>query len=253
MCRRNSSPSPLPSCAPRISPGMSATVGDELQLQAQAALPARPPLFELGRGLVLRRGEPGVAASALAASGDGEGLFRLRQVPERQAGFLIDDDRAGRHANDGVGAVGAVLFLGLAPPAVAAAELRLGDQVQEGAQIRVRRDDHVPAVAAVAAVRPAAGDVFLPPEAHASVPSVAPPDADCGLVDEPHGTPVPLNAGWLSARSNSNGCLPRGGSSRSDAVPGWQGAERWAGQSARTLTRLPEANSTTPATLANSV
>src|SRR5262249_47460319 len=49
-----------------------------------------------------------------------------------------------------------------------------------------RLHDHAPALAAVAAVRPAELDEFLAPERHAAVPAIARADVHLGFIEEFH-------------------------------------------------------------------
>ena len=73
------------------------------------------------------------------------------------------------------------------PPAVLAPacdEPRPVVEVEERGEVLVRDEDHIPSPAAVAAVRTAPRDVFLPAETHAAVPAVARLDQDLDLVYE---------------------------------------------------------------------
>ena len=61
--------------------------------------------------------------------------------------------------------------------------------VDQGVELGIDPRDDVAAVAAVAAVRAAARDVLLPPEADAAVAAVAALHVDLGLIEEAHDAP----------------------------------------------------------------
>ena len=128
----------------------------------------------------------GVSLAADAAPGHDEGLPVPGQVGQDLAGVGVLHDRADRDGDHDVlrAAAGSVAALaGTAP---------LGDvvllvlQVQQGPAAAHGPEDHIPALAAVAAVRPATGHEFLPPEADAALAAVTRLDVDFRFVDEFH-------------------------------------------------------------------
>jgi hypothetical protein len=65
--------------------------------------------------------------------------------------------------------------------------LLLIPQVEQCGELRIGHRDYVAAVAAIAAVRPAARDKLFTPKADAAAPSIAGFDFDRGFVNELHG------------------------------------------------------------------
>jgi hypothetical protein len=80
------------------------------------------------------------------------------------------------------GTGGAVTVRALAVATALAAEMTLPLEVSEVAQIGVSYEDDVAALAAVAAVRPALGDVFLAAKADRAVAAATALDRDAGPV-----------------------------------------------------------------------
>jgi hypothetical protein len=64
--------------------------------------------------------------------------------------------------------------------------LLLITQIQEGCKLRVGFHDHVTAMTAVTAARPAPGHELFAPKSHAATAAVAGNDANFGFVDELH-------------------------------------------------------------------
>ena len=115
-----------------------------------------------------------------------DSLARRGQVFQHVAVLGVDDDRAGRHADDevlGTAAVAvraAAVLAALGPPVLAMRERR------QAVDARLGHHDDAAAVAAVAAVRPAARHVLLAAKAHAAVAAPAGFDFDGDAIDE-HG------------------------------------------------------------------
>ena len=116
--------------------------------------------------------------------------------------LVVEDHRAGRDEDDQIVRTRAVALRAaarlarLGPPMLAMHERR------QTVDARLGDDDHAAAVAAVAAVRPAARDVLLAPEADAPVAPVAGLDFDGDAVDE-HGR-VRVRSG--SRKTTKKGC-----------------------------------------------
>ena len=103
-----------------------------------------------------------------AARGDDDLLAGAVEVAQDVAAVAVVDDRAGRHGDDEVFGLAAVAVARLALAAGVGAPVLAVDDVGEAVAAGDGADDHVAAVAAVAAVRPALGDVLLAPEATAA-------------------------------------------------------------------------------------
>ncbi len=163
-----------------------ADVGDQLQLERDAARLGFAAGGVLAGGLVGGAFEAGVSLAAASAAGGDDALARRGQVFEDVAVNRVADDGAGWDAEEEVFgaaavAVGAAAVLAaLGAPAFAMGEG--GEAVDAG----LGHQDDAAAVAAVAAVGPAAGDVLLAAEAHAAVAATAGFDIDCHAIDE-HG------------------------------------------------------------------
>ena len=128
-----------------------------------------------------------VAEAAIAALRQHCALADRGEIGEQRLAVLLVDLRAGRHLEHDVGAVGAVAVLAHAVAAALGLEMLLVAVVDQRVEAVDRQRDHVAALAAVAAVRPAELDEFLAPERHAAVAAVAGADIDLGLVEEFHG------------------------------------------------------------------
>src|SRR5258706_247994 len=159
-------------------------VGQELQLEVDPPLLARPPQVGAARGAIGRGGEAGIAAPAAGSAGDLEPLPGLGEVAQRQAAVPLGDRGAERHAQDGVEAARALLVGAFAVLPALGGVVTLVVEVQQGGDGWIRLEDHAAAVPAVTPVGAAARHVLLTPEADAARPAVATPDEDVDLVDE---------------------------------------------------------------------
>ena len=144
-------------------------------------------LLGKGRGATNRGDEVDVPAAAVAAGRHDDALPGLRQVGELVEGFLrlgvkLADNGPQRDAEHEVRAIGTVATRTLAVRAALGPEVVLIAVVDKGGQLRVRHNDDVAAVAAVAAVGTALGHVGLAPERHASGAAVSALDVDVGKV-----------------------------------------------------------------------
>ena len=92
--------------------------------------------------------------------------------------------RALGHGDDEVVPAGPVALLALPVGAVLGPAVRVVPEGEQRRHVAVGDEPDVAAVAAVAAVGPALGDVGLPAERHAAGAAVAAPDVHAHLVDE---------------------------------------------------------------------
>src|SRR5262249_14751830 len=113
-------------------------------------------------------------------------LSHIGEVREQGLAVLLVDLGARRHLEHGIVAARAVAVLAHAAAAVLGLEMLLVAVVDERVEPVDRLHDHVTALAAVAAVRPAELDEFLAPERHAAVRAVARADISLGFIEEFH-------------------------------------------------------------------
>ena len=148
---------------------------------SQPSSPASPRSAKRGAWWVEPR-EALVAAPAAAAVGDDDAPAGRREVVHRAV--LGRDLRPRRDADDEVLALGAVAQGALAVAPALGAEVRAALEGLQVAQRVVAEQDDVAAVAAVAAVGPAARHVGLAAEGQAAVPAAAGLHEDASLVVE---------------------------------------------------------------------
>src|SRR6185295_2209781 len=103
---------------------------------------------------------------------------------------------------------GAVLVLATPVLAASGAQVPRVGQIEQGGEPRVDGQDDVTAVAAITAVRAAAGDVLLAPEADAAPPAVAGFDPDSHFVHEPHDARAWYPKAAPGSTHSSGGSLP---------------------------------------------
>ena len=161
-------------------------VGQELELQPQRPSLARLARLDAPRRAIGRGREVLVASPATPAGRDAHFLAdgdQVGQLPQPVVGARMDE-RAGRHLEHQIGArpAGAVRPLAVAAPP--GSELGMETVVHQRVAMRAGAQYDRAAAAAVAAVRPAAGDVLLAPEAHTPVAAVAGRNLDVDFVDE---------------------------------------------------------------------
>ena len=127
-----------------------------------------------------------VAEAALTAAGQDRRLLGLARSAIRVSPSSAKIWVPSGSARLDVGAVRARRSLPMpwAPPRPEVLAVAVVDQ---GIELGIDPRDHMPAAAAVAAVRPAARDVLLAPEADAAVAAVAGAHVDLGLIEEAHG------------------------------------------------------------------
>src|SRR5262249_5961291 len=146
------------------------------------------------RGAVGRGGEAGVATAALRPAGHHETLASLGEVAQALAAVAVGDGGAEGHAEHGVLPAPPVLVGALPMRAALRGVVPLVVEVEERGHGRISLEDHVAAVAPVAAVRAASGHELLTPEADAARAAVASLDEHVDLVDE-HGVVAPARRG----------------------------------------------------------
>ena len=168
------------------------------------------------------------------------------QILEHEPSRLVDHDRARGHEHRQVAApralpVGrAARLAGVGPP------LPPVGQHRERVDARLRPEDHAAAVAAVAAIRPAAGDVFLAAETTDAATPVAGGHLDLDSVDE-HDWPSAVGGRPRLGETSASMGLPQRG-------PCEVGRGSQAVAAATTLTRRPSrSNMTVPSVSAKSV
>ncbi len=99
---------------------------------------------------------------------------------------LLENLRADRHLEHGVGAIGAVAVLAHAAAAVLGHVMLLVAVIDQGVEAVDRFRNDIAALAAVAAVGAAVFDEFLAPERNAAIAAVAGADIDLGFIEEFH-------------------------------------------------------------------
>ena len=106
----------------------------------------------------------GIAEAAIAAVSKHGALAGFGQIGNQRRAVFLVDLRANRYFEDCIGAARAVAILAHPTAAVLRLEVLLVAIVDQRVEAVDRLDDHVAALAAVAAVRPAELDEFLAAE-----------------------------------------------------------------------------------------
>src|SRR5262249_21324144 len=146
----------------------------ELQLKLQVSLFTLGAGLGVARSLIRRRSEMPVPAPALSAPRDRDAFLRRVEVCDEQVALLgIEYHRARRHVDDQVVSAFAVHLLPHAGLALLRTPVVFAGKVEQRVLVGVGEEDDRAAVAPVAAVGAAFGDVLLAPEGHAPVPAVA--------------------------------------------------------------------------------
>ena len=128
-----------------------------------------------------------VAHAAGPALGDDEPLIGLTDVGDDLAGVMIGDNGAQGHRDDAISAISAVHLLAHAVAAVLGPVVRVVGEVEQGVDGGVANEDDIAALAAIAAIGSALGDVLLAAHADGPVASLAGADEDCGAIEKQHG------------------------------------------------------------------
>src|SRR5205823_10210840 len=161
-----------------------AHIGEELELEAEPPLVARPPEVGAARRPVGRGREARVAPAPAGAADREDPLARRCQVPEVLAGVAVGDDGTEGDLEDEIITARAVTVRALTVPAALGVVVTLVVIVEERRQRGIGLEPDAPAVAAVTAVGATARDVFLAAEADAAGAPIAALDENIGLVDE---------------------------------------------------------------------
>src|SRR5207247_6495605 len=163
-----------------------ADVRKKFQLQLQPALLAARAGIASGRYAIGRGGEAGVAASTASALRHDRLLAVLGQVGEDLVRLDVFADGADGHADDVGRRRTAVAVAPFAVAAVLRDVVLLELEVEEGGKALGGLQDHVAAVPAVAAVGASMGNVLLPAEAPAPVPTVPRLHVNFDLINKVH-------------------------------------------------------------------
>src|SRR5437588_11425790 len=158
-------------------------VGHELELDVEPALLCHLALLGEGWGPSPVGQEAGVALASPPAAGGHPPVAGRSQIGQRLAVLAAHDGALG-HLHHRVGTPGSVPALPLAVAALLGPAMGVVPEGQQRGHVPVGHQPHVSAGAAVAAVRAAAGDVGLTPEADGARAAVAPLDVELGLVRE---------------------------------------------------------------------
>ena len=161
-------------------------VGQQAEFQFEAARLSWQAGLGVTRRPIGRGRKGGVPPAALPAPGDHHFVTHLVQVGERGAAVRVARHGAGRDGQHDRGGVFAVLVLAAAVFAARRADVVPVGQVEQSVALRIDADDHVAAVAAVAAVRPTPGPKLFAQEAHAAAPAVPGRHRQRNLIDEVH-------------------------------------------------------------------
>ena len=161
-----------------------ADVGDDLQFEEQLSFFTFASGRMIARGAIRRRLEPRVSFARFATLGGDDLISLMRQITQDKVILGVEHQSAGGYLKNQIVAVLARFVRPAAVRAVARLPEFLMRKAREIIDAVAGDDDHAPSFAAVAAVRAAAGDVLLPPEAHAAIAAVAGLDFDLNAVDE---------------------------------------------------------------------
>ncbi len=161
-------------------------IRQHLHLQAQIArFPRRPPRG-LARCAVSTAFKPGIAQPMDTPFRHQQLVTGLDQITDQLARLQLIDARPQRHVDQQVIGGFADAVSAHARLTVPGAKQAGMAKIHQGIQTFVHHQVDTAAVTAVTAVRAAAGDIFLPPETEAAVPSFAGLDPDDCFVYEFH-------------------------------------------------------------------
>src|SRR5580704_9175323 len=131
-----------------------------------------------------RGGEARVALAAAAASCDDKSIAGRGEIMQHLAGFPIVDDGAHGRGNVDRCAFAALAVAAFAVAAPLGLVFGVETEVQEGIVMLAGDQDHIAALASVAAAGPAARNEFLAPEGETAVAAVAGFDRNYDLIDK---------------------------------------------------------------------
>src|SRR5690606_17411043 len=166
-----------------IGETQQADVGQQLQLQLQAALLPGLARRGLARRAVDRALEVHVAQAALAAAGHQQAVAVAGQVADDLVGLDIGDHGADRHDDDQLVAALAVHLPAHAVLAALRLEAALVTEVDQGVEVLVGLQPDTAAAAAVTTVRAAQRDELLAAETDAAIAAIAGDYLDFSFVD----------------------------------------------------------------------
>ena len=136
-------------------------IGDELQLQSDHPLFTGQAGLGKAGSLTGGGGKMAVAPATPAAFGRHKRLVPGHILKQR-SGFRVPDQSAAGHFDEDVFAILAAAALAGAVGAVLGHIFPLHAEVQQGGEVVIRLKDNAAALAAIASIRPAGGDVFFP-------------------------------------------------------------------------------------------
>jgi hypothetical protein len=137
------------------------------------------------RRAIRRCREPRVAAAATTSARDHQARIGVHELAEPlPLGLVLAHDRAGRDADDDVGRASAMRLAPHATPSGSRAEVAPAVEVAQGRHAGLDLQDHVAAVAAVAAIGAAARHVGLAPERASAVAASPGGDVDARAIGE---------------------------------------------------------------------
>ncbi len=166
-----------------IGEAHQAHIRQQLQLQNHLmALAGQTCLGKPGR-LPGGGSKPLVAPAASTALGQDK-ILLVGHIVDDLAGFCVPYHRAQGHKDNQVVAIAALHVAALAVAAGLRRIPSLVTEIHQRGHAAIHPQHHAAAMTAVAAVRPARSDIFLPPEGHAAVAAVPRLDKDLYLIDK---------------------------------------------------------------------
>jgi hydrogenase-4 membrane subunit HyfE len=128
--------------------------------------------------------KPGVPSTALSAPGYDEGLVLPGQVFELLPTLPVPNDRSAGDGKKEIRSAAPLLVLPFSVLASFGVVLLAVPKIEEGGELPVGLQKHVPAFSPVAAVGTSAGNVLFMAKTDAAVSSIAALDEDFGFIDE---------------------------------------------------------------------
>jgi len=159
-------------------------VGQELQLQEERSLLARPSLLGDPRRAARGRSKGRVAPAPSPAAGHQDLLPVFREVPEEPPRLLVRNHRTKGNPDDDIRPVTTALLLPLSVAPVWCPILLLVFRIEEGPHRSGGFHIHAASPSAVPSVRPAPGDVLFTPKADAAFSALARSNLDPGNINE---------------------------------------------------------------------